>query len=182
HKKIGMLSKGYRQRVGLCQALIHDPELLILDEPTSGLDPNQVLDIRGLIEEIGRDKTVIFSSHILSEVEAVASRILIINRGKLIADAPKAQIRDIAGNSSRVLVELEGPVLDPAPLASLAGVREVKDLGDNRWEIIAEVDIDIRRALFQEVVKQGQVMLRLEKETYTLEEAFRLLTAPSAQA
>lgn len=178
HKKIGMLSKGYRQRVGLCQALIHDPEVLILDEPTSGLDPNQVLDIRGLIQEVGRNKTVIFSSHILSEVEAVAGRILIINRGKLIADAPKAQIRDIAGNSSRVRVELEGPPLDPAPIAALPGVKEVIDRGDNRWEIIAEVDADIRRGLFQEVVAQGQVMLHLEKETYTLEEAFRLLTSP----
>ena len=135
HKKIGMLSKGYRQRVGLCQALIHDPEVLILDEPTSGLDPNQIVDIRQLIKEVGKDKTVIFSSHILSEVEAIAERVLIIDRGKMVADAATEQIRKLSKDETRIEVEFDKVGFDIAAVEKLAGVSRVEASGGNLFQI-----------------------------------------------
>ena len=176
HKKIGMLSKGYRQRVGLCQALIHDPEVLILDEPTSGLDPNQIVDIRQLIKEVGKDKTVIFSSHILSEVEAIAERVLIIDRGKMVADAPTDQIRKLSKDETKIEVEFDKAGFDISAVEKLAGVSRVEASGDTLFQIYSDSEVDIRRDLFQICVEQENVILSLNKQTYTLEEAFRKLT------
>lgn len=176
HKKIGMLSKGYRQRVGLCQALIHDPEVLILDEPTSGLDPNQIVDIRQLIKEVGKDKTVIFSSHILSEVEAIAERVLIIDRGKMVADAPTDQIRKLSKDETKIEVEFDKVGFDISAVEKLAGVSRVEASGGNLFQIYSDAEVDIRRDLFQICVEQENVILSLNKQTYTLEEAFRKLT------
>ena len=176
HKKIGMLSKGYRQRVGLCQALSHDPEVLILDEPTSGLDPNQIVDIRQLIKEVGKDKTVIFSSHILSEVEAIAERVLIIDRGKMVADAPTDQIRKLSKDETKIEVEFDKAGFDISAVEKLAGVSRVEASGDTLFQIYSDSEVDIRRDLFQICVEQENVILSLNKQTYTLEEAFRKLT------
>ena len=176
HKKIGMLSKGYRQRVGLCQALIHDPEVLILDEPTSGLDPNQIVDIRQLIKEVGKDKTVIFSSHILSEVEAIAERVLIIDRGKMVADAPTDQIRKLSKDETKIEVEFDKAGFDISAVEKLSGVSRVEASGDTLFQIYSDSEVDIRRDLFQICVEQENVILSLNKQTYTLEEAFRKLT------
>ncbi|MEO0468740.1 MAG: ATP-binding cassette domain-containing protein [Bacteroidota bacterium] len=177
HKKIGMLSKGYKQRTGLSQALLHDPQLLILDEPTTGLDPNQIVDIRNLIREVGKDKTVIFSSHILSEVESIANRVVIINQGKIVADAPTAGIRDLAQDETRVSVEFEQPGFAMDKIEALEGVHKVEQLGERQFNIYSEPETDVRRALFEACVAQENIILALSKETYTLEEAFRKLTA-----
>ncbi|MDX2250001.1 MAG: gliding motility-associated ABC transporter ATP-binding subunit GldA [Bacteroidia bacterium] len=176
HKKIGMLSKGYRQRVGLCQALIHNPEVLILDEPTSGLDPNQIVDIRNLIREIGKNKTVIFSSHILPEVESIADRVIIINRGKMVADEATANIRNIAEDETLIRVEFESPGFDFSAIQKMEGVKSVEEISPTEFHIHAAVETDIRRELFRECVKQNHVILSLSKQTFTLEEAFRRLT------
>ena len=176
HKKIGMLSKGYRQRVGLCQALIHDPEVLILDEPTTGLDPNQIIEIRSLIKEVGKNKTVIFSSHILSEVESIADRVVIINRGKIVADEATANIRNIAEDETLIRVEFEQAGFNFDEIEALEGVKSVKSLSDTEFEIRSGVQIDVRKPLFQACVTQDNIILSLSKQTFTLEEAFRKLT------
>lgn len=176
HKKIGMLSKGYRQRVGLCQALIHDPEVLILDEPTTGLDPNQIIEIRSLIKEVGKNKTVIFSSHILSEVESIADRVVIINRGKIVADEATGNIRNIAEDETLIKVEFEQKGFDFVEIEALEGVKSVKSISDTEFEIRSAVQVDVRKSLFQACVKQDNIILSLSKQTFTLEEAFRKLT------
>ncbi|MDX1907710.1 MAG: ATP-binding cassette domain-containing protein [Bacteroidia bacterium] len=176
HKKIGQLSKGYRQRVGLCQALIHDPEVLILDEPTTGLDPNQIVDIRTLIRQAGREKTVIFSSHILSEVEAVADRVIIINRGKIIADAPTDQIRTLAENETRIHLEVEQPGLDLSSLAQTAGYKGIEVLSPVSFTIRSAVSADLRRTVFELCAAQQNPLLAMSRETFSLEDAFRKLT------
>jgi len=176
HKKIGALSKGYRQRVGLSQALIHEPEVLILDEPTTGLDPNQIIDIRNLIKEVGKNKTVIFSSHILSEVEAVADRVVIISKGKIVADAATSQLAAMANESAQIQVTLDKPNFDFKNIRNQEGVLEIKQLSDTMFVIRTKVEVEIRRALFQECVKQENVILELNKETYSLEKSFRKLT------
>lgn len=173
HKKIGMLSKGYRQRVGLSQALIHNPEVLILDEPTTGLDPNQIIDIRNLIKEIGKNKTVIFSSHILSEVEAVANRVVIINKGKIVADGGTEAIGEQAQETDTLFITFEKP-FQMQGISTLAEVVQVNALTDRQFEI--QVTGEIRGLIFQECVKQGNIILELRKETFTLEDSFRKLT------
>lgn len=177
HKKIGMLSKGYRQRVGLSQALLHDPPVLILDEPTTGLDPNQIVEIREMIKEVGKDKTIIFSSHILSEVEAIAERVIIINRGKIVADALTENIRQLSKNESIIYVEFEEEGFDFASLEKLEGFVSLSTINSREFEIHTKTDIDIRRSLFQNCVEQGNIILSLSKENYTLEDAFRKLTS-----
>ena len=146
NKQIGALSKGYRQRVGLAQALIHDPDVLILDEPTTGLDPNQILEIRQLIREVGEDKTVIFSTHILPEVTALCSRVLIISRGKLVADSPVAELAARAAGETVVRAEFEGPV-DTAKLAQLPGVRNVEAAPDGAVLLRTAPGTDVRAAV-----------------------------------
>jgi ABC-2 type transport system ATP-binding protein len=181
HKKLGALSKGYRQRVGLSQALIHDPEVLILDEPTSGLDPNQIVEIRNLIRKVGADKTVIFSSHILSEVEAIADRALIINRGKIVADSGEEGLSALTGDESRIELEVEKPGFHFEEIEKLPGFRRVKNLSPTHFRLYTDKDVDLRKALFQACVSQENALLSLQQETLSLEGAFRKLTSGGSE-
>jgi ABC-2 type transport system ATP-binding protein len=175
NKQIGALSKGYRQRVGLAQALVHDPEVLILDEPTTGLDPNQIGEIRQLIRELGEDKTVIFSTHILPEVTALCSRVVIISRGKLVADAPVAELAARAAGETVLRAEFEGAVAT-APLAALPGVRGVEAAGPGVVLIRTAPGTDVRAAVSRLAVEQGWLLLGLRQEQQSLETVFGELT------
>jgi ABC-2 type transport system ATP-binding protein len=175
NKQIGALSKGYRQRVGLAQALVHDPEVLILDEPTTGLDPNQISEIRQLIRELGEDKTVIFSTHILPEVTALCSRVVIISRGKLVADAPVAELAARAAGENVLRAEFEGPVTT-APLAALLGVRTVEMSEPGVVFIHTAPNVDVRAAVSRLAVEQGWLLLGLRQEQQSLEAVFGELT------
>lgn len=176
HKQIGALSKGYRQRVGLCQALLHDPEVLILDEPTSGLDPNQIVEIREMIREVGKNKTVIFSSHILSEVEAIAERVIIISRGQKVADSPTASLSQLAQQGSVIHVEFEAGGFDWASFEGMEGVDRLEHHDDTHTTLHVAGDTDPRKALFEAAVSQGHILLGMQQERFTLEDAFRELT------
>ncbi len=175
HKKIRALSKGYRQRVGLAQALIHDPSVLILDEPTSGLDPNQLEEIRRLIREISKEKTVIISSHIMQEVEAICNRVLIINKGKIVADGGIKEIK-LAGLKRKqvVVAEFDKPVLEEN-LLSIEGVERATPM-ENLWETEAKSEQDIRPALFQFAVDNKLTLLTLQEKHQNLENIFYQLT------
>ena len=175
NKQIGALSKGYRQRVGLAQALIHDPDVLILDEPTTGLDPNQILEIRQLIREVGEDKTVIFSTHILPEVTALCSRVLIISRGKLVADSPVAELAARAAGETVVRAEFEGPV-DMAMLAKLPHVRHVEAAPDGAVLLRTAPGTDVRAAVSRRAGQEGWILLGLRQEQQSLEAVFGELT------
>ncbi|HRP40050.1 MAG TPA: gliding motility-associated ABC transporter ATP-binding subunit GldA [Chitinophagales bacterium] len=173
-KKIGQLSKGYKQRVGLAQAMLHNPEVLILDEPTSGLDPNQLIEIRSLIKQLGKDKTVIFSSHIMQEVQAVADRVIIINRGKIVADDTAAELQSRLNNEMVISVEFKQSVHREL-LLKIKGVKLAQQQG-NTWQLTATGKEDIRESVF-EFAKQNQLtMLGLQREKYSLEEVFKQLT------
>ena len=175
NKRIRALSKGYRQRVGLAQALIHDPEVLILDEPTSGLDPNQLVDIRNLIKTIGQNHTVIFSTHIMQEVQALCDRVLIINRGEIVANDSVEALKQKARGESLVTVEFKQPVSNKA-LKEIRGVKNVFDLGNNQWQLSAELDNDIRPEVFEYAVQNDLVLLEMKKEVSSVEDVFQLLT------
>ncbi|MCB0525098.1 MAG: gliding motility-associated ABC transporter ATP-binding subunit GldA [Lewinellaceae bacterium] len=174
-KRIGELSKGYRQRVGLAQAMLHDPQVLILDEPTSGLDPNQIVEIRQLIKELGKEKTVILSTHILREVEAVCDRAIIINKGKLVADAPIEELKQQVVGQSIVTVEFVESV-DKSRLAAIDKVKAVKKLDKNRWQLESGAGDDIRAQVFQFAVTQKLTLLELHKEVLSVEDVFQQLT------
>ena len=176
-KKIRMLSKGYRQRVGLAQALIHDPEVLILDEPTTGLDPNQIIEIRNLIQEIGKKKTVIFSTHILQEVQAICSRVLIINKGKIVADKPTAELMSASRGNSFVRVEFKNAATKDE-LSKIRGVAEAEFKG-NHWLLHTEGTNDIREEVFKWAVQKNNVIYELKKEEQSLENVFQQLTSTS---
>ncbi len=174
-KKIGQLSKGYKQRVGLAAALIHDPEVLILDEPTTGLDPNQILEIREVIRELGRDKTVLFSSHILQEVEAVCSRVIIINKGQLIANNTLAELQS---QNSKPLVRVQFREVVEASLIK-KGVTTLTDLqqvGATEWEIRATDVNEARKQLLSLAVEHNLNIISLQSGENSLEEVFRALT------
>lgn len=175
NKQISMLSKGYRQRVGLAQAMLHDPEVLILDEPTSGLDPNQLVDIRALIKRIGTEKTVIFSTHIMQEVQAICDRVLIINRGKLVADDPIERLQSRLEGEVIVTVEFKQKV-DKKRLLSIEGVKAAKPIG-KRWQLISDRQSDVREAVFSFAVANQLSLLELHKEEMSVEDVFRRLTA-----
>ena len=175
NKQIGALSKGYRQRVGLAEALVHDPDVLILDEPTTGLDPNQISEIRDLIRELGQDKTVIFSTHILPEVAALCSRAVIISRGRLVADAPVAELTARAVGETVLRAEFEGAVL-PELLAALPGVRLVEAAGAGILLIRTAAGTDVRAAVSRLAVEQGWLLLGLRQEQQSLEAVFGELT------
>jgi len=176
NKKIGALSKGYRQRVGLAHALIHNPDILILDEATSGLDPNQIVEIRNLIKEAGKEKTVIMSTHIMQEVEAVCSRVIIIDRGKIIADEPIGKISGLISARRQVInVEFDRDP-DESGLLGIQGVQKAKRTGKNSWQIESSSDSDIRPAIFSFAVSQNITVLSLSREESSLEEVFRSLT------
>ena len=174
-KKIGALSKGYRQRVGLAQALIHDPEVLILDEPTSGLDPNQIQEIRNLIRSIGASKTVMLSTHIMQEVEAICDRSIIINKGKIVADDATKHLTTSLRNRNRITVEFSGDV-NKEDLKNLPGVTLAEQKTDNLWIIETGADRDIREDLFSMAVSKGIAILSMNKEELRLEEVFQILT------
>ena len=175
NKQIGALSKGYRQRVGLAQALIHDPDVLILDEPTTGLDPNQILEIRQLIREVGEDKTVIFSTHILPEVTALCTRVLIISRGKLVANSPVAELAARAAGEIVVRAEFEGAV-DMAMLAKLPNVRLVEAAPDGAVLLRTAPGTDVRAAVSRLAGQEGWILLGLRQEQQSLEAVFGELT------
>jgi len=175
NKKIGALSKGYRQRVGLAQALIHNPEVLILDEPTSGLDPNQLVEIRNLIKEIGKEKTVMLSTHIMQEVEAVCNRAIIINKGKIVADDLTENLSAMTSAKVIILAEFDKEVKAEL-LKGISGVAKVKLLKPNNWEIEAQTGMDIRSNIFQFAVKHNITVLSLHKAEHSMEEIFQQLT------
>jgi len=184
YKKVNALSKGYRQRVGLAQALVHDPEILILDEPTSGLDPRQIIDIRRLIHDLAATKTIIFSSHILAEISAVTNRIVIINEGRIVADGMIEQLRNQARNANRVLVELSGPNGEAAD--ALRGIREVLSVEASSADshaafmVSSPVERDVRGEINELARARGWNVMRLEPVLPTLEEAFIALTGKEA--
>lgn len=175
HKKIGALSKGYRQRVGLAQALIHDPEVLILDEPTTGLDPNQLEDIRSLIRAISREKTVILSSHIMQEVEAVCSRVVIINKGKIVADGSISEVKNGRLQSNQTVIAAFDKPLEKQKLLALRVVKNAVFDGEN-WEIESGGIEDIRPEIFRFAVENNLTILTLVQKQQNLESVFHQLT------
>lgn len=175
NKIIGTLSKGYRQRVGLAQALLHDPEVLILDEPTTGLDPNQLAEIRALIKQLGQEKTVIFSTHIMQEVQAVCDRVLIINNGKLVANDSIGTLQNRMNGTSNITIELAQKITKEQ-LSKIPKVASVESLGDNRWKLTTADNQDIRATIFDFAVQQKLTLLELKKETYSVEDVFQELT------
>lgn len=180
HKKIGELSKGFRQRVGLAQAMIHDPEILILDEPTTGLDPNQIVEIRELIKKLGREKTVILSTHILPEVEATCDRILIINRGQIVADGTPTTLRKQAQGQQVLRIRIEeGEVNDIfeklRALTSVAAV-DILEKEQNRFEVQSQPEVFSNRDIFKMCVKNGWILSEMIPLEASLEDIFRGLT------
>jgi len=175
HKLIGALSKGYRQRVGLAQAMLHDPEVLILDEPTSGLDPNQLIEIRGLIRRLGAEKTVIFSTHIMQEVQALCDRVLIINRGKIVADDPIEQLQQRLAGEAILTVEFAEEV-GREQLEALPHIKRLQALGRRRWQLVADREHDLRADVFHFAVDQRLTLLEIHREMATMEDVFQELT------
>lgn len=176
NKKVGALSKGYRQRVGLAQALLHDPSVLILDEPTSGLDPNQLLEIRSLIKQIGKEKTVLLSTHIMQEVEAICDRAIIIHLGHIVADDATANLSKKAASKDIIRIEFS-TAIDKEKLRNLKGVLKIKHLEGNTWEVEASKEKDIREDIFKFAVRNKTSVLSLNREQQSLEEVFQSLTA-----
>lgn len=174
-KKIGALSKGYRQRVGLAQALVHDPQVLILDEPTTGLDPNQIVEIRSLIKRIGQDKTVIFSTHIMQEVAAICDRVVIINRGKLVANSDVASLQAGSRGEKTTIVEFEHPIQIDL-LQTIVGVERVEQVQSNSYRITSRQDADIRASVFRIAAEQNWPLVGLRQEENSLEQIFQQLT------
>jgi len=174
-KKIGALSKGYRQRVGLAQALLHNPDVLILDEPTSGLDPNQLLEIRNLIKNLGTQKTIMLSTHIMQEVEAICDRVIIIHNGKIVADETTENLSHLATSMDIVTVEFSDPVTREQ-LVTIPHVNEIKHLGKQVWELSSDSHHDIRPDIFQLAVSNNNKVLSMNKQTKKLEEVFQMLT------
>jgi ABC-2 type transport system ATP-binding protein len=173
-KKIKQLSKGYRQRVGLAAALIHDPEVLILDEPTTGLDPNQLKEIRVLIKNIGATKTIMLSTHIMQEVEAICDRAIIIKNGEIVADN---QIEALQQGNSEVIVEVEfEKSIEINKLRSIDAVNRIIDLGDNKFEIYSEENSDVRPQISQFAIDNSNLVLSMQKREQKMEDVFQNLT------
>lgn len=177
HKKIEALSKGYRQRVGIAQAMIHDPRVLILDEPTSGLDPNQLADIRDLIIRIGKEKTVMLSTHIMQEVEAICSRAIIINRGNIAADRPTSQLRSaLNGQGYQLEVEFSDAIASDL-FAHIKTIGALHTLGENKWQIEVTGSDDIRKEIADTATRSGLTILTMLRKEQKLEEVFKQLTS-----
>jgi len=175
-KKIGQLSKGYKQRVGLAAALIHDPEVLILDEPTSGLDPNQIVEIRQVIKDQGKNKLVLFSSHILQEVEALCDRVIIINKGKIVADDQLSNLQQSA-TTNIVRISFKEP-LEAEWLKRLQGVKLVNKIDVHNWNIETDEPELVRKQILEMALQHNFNIVSLHSESQSLEEVFRTLTAP----
>lgn len=175
-KKIGQLSKGYKQRVGLAAALVHDPEVLILDEPTSGLDPNQIVEIRNVIKDQGKNKTVLFSSHILQEVQAICDRVLIINKGELVADDSLSNLRlHTKGNFVKIVFEES---ISIELLKQIPGVTKVMQESNRSWKLVTENADAVRKQLMELTLRNNLNIVSLQTEGNNLEEIFRSLTNP----
>jgi ABC-2 type transport system ATP-binding protein len=174
HKKIGALSKGYRQRVGLAHALIPEPEILILDEPTTGLDPNQILEIRDLIARLGKEKTVMLSTHIMQEVEAIAQRVVIINKGKLVANDSTSNIQQSSQNQV-ILVEFNKAV-EASFFSELPQLSDSRKINEKQWVLMFQTDDDPRETIFSLAVKNSLAVLTLQKQDKSMEEVFHELT------
>jgi ABC-2 type transport system ATP-binding protein len=174
HKKIVMLSKGYRQRVGLAQALLHNPPVLILDEPTTGLDPNQIVEIRQVIKNAATDKTIIFSTHIMQEVQAICDRAVVINLGEIVANQSVSELKNIK-NEKILVVEFQN-LIEKSILESLEGVLAVKELENHRYEIRTDAQTDLRSEVFKMAAEKNWVLLGLQQQEINLENIFRELT------
>ena len=174
HKKIGALSKGYRQRVGLAQAMIHNPSVLILDEPTSGLDPNQLIDIRGLIRDLGTEKTVLLSTHIMQEVEALCDKVIIINKGVVVAND---NIENLTQSQSDnvLIVEFDGEV-SIEMLRNIVGLKQAKSISNNHWILESKSDLDIRQDLMRWSLNNNVIIKSMQREETSIEECFQRLT------
>ncbi|MBQ0166539.1 MAG: ATP-binding cassette domain-containing protein [Treponema sp.] len=186
HKNVGDLSRGYRQRVGLAHALMNDPEILILDEPTSGLDPNQITEVRALIKEIGKTRTVIISTHILGEVEMLCDRIIIIARGKIAADAPTAELKTRFGNNAVVNVKADGCTGDELTAAVKAAVAFAGDAvsvtsDGNTVAVAVNGDVEIRPQIAESIVKKGWRLYELSLQKNSLEDIFHALTTDTEE-
>ncbi|MEQ8908265.1 MAG: gliding motility-associated ABC transporter ATP-binding subunit GldA [Vicingaceae bacterium] len=175
NKRIGALSKGYKQRVGLAQALLHDPEVLILDEPTTGLDPNQLEEIRDLIKKIGAHKTVMLSTHIMQEVEAICDRVIIINKGKIVADEAVSEMSSLFDSQPKLKVEFDGKI-ELHQLKKINGFKSASKLNESTWLIESDSSTDIRNDLFKLAVSQDISIKTLQKEETKLEDIFKQLT------
>jgi len=173
-KKIGQLSKGYKQRVGLAAALIHDPEVLILDEPTSGLDPNQIIEIREVIKKQGKDKTVLFSSHILQEVEAICDRVIIINKGEIVADDKLSNLRN--RSSSNIVKVSFKEAVDKTSLQNLSAAKSVKEADANNWLFETDNPEQLRKQILELSLQHNLNIVSLHSESRSLEDVFRTLT------
>jgi gliding motility-associated transport system ATP-binding protein len=174
-KRIGQLSKGYKQRVGLGAALIHDPEVLILDEPTSGLDPNQIIEIREVIKKQGKDKTVLFSSHILQEVEAICDRVIIINKGELVADDKLSNLRQHSSSSNTVKVSFKESI-DKNWLEQLSAAKSVNKIDANNWQLATDNPEQLRKQIFELSLLHNLNIVSLQSDSQSLEDVFRSLT------
>ena len=174
HKKINQLSKGYRQRVGLAAAILHNPEVLILDEPTTGLDPNQLVEIRELIKELGKDKTVLLSTHIMQEVEAMCHRVIIINKGELVIDKP---ISELKTSNEQVLKVTFDYKLEEQFIKRLPNLTSYKNTVENNWTLVFNADEDMRPVIFDFAQENGLKILGLNAENKNLESLFRELTS-----
>ncbi|MBL57864.1 MAG: gliding motility-associated ABC transporter ATP-binding subunit GldA [Flavobacteriales bacterium] len=173
-KKIRQLSKGFRQRVGIAAALIHDPEVLILDEPTTGLDPNQLLDIRALIKSIGKTKTVMLSTHIMQEVEAICDRAIIIKQGEIVADG---EIQKLQSTNTEIIIEVEFE--HPIPLSELhaiEGVRKVTEISDTTFKVYSAQMVDVRPKIAQLAIDQQNLVISMQKKEQKMEDVFQSLT------
>ena len=174
-KKIGQLSKGYKQRVGLAAALIHDPEVLILDEPTTGLDPNQIVEIREVIKNQGLNKTVLFSSHILQEVEAICDRVIIINKGQLVADDTVTNLQKGSSNNHAVVVQFK-EVMDKTLLENLIDIKKVEQLSSTTYKLQTANPDAVRKQLLELALQQNLNIISLQSENHSLENIFKALT------
>jgi len=173
HKKINQLSKGYRQRIGLAAALLHNPEVLILDEPTTGLDPNQLLEIRNLIKEVGKDKTVLFSTHIMQEVEAICDRVIVINKGQIIADKSLTELKE----DQEQVIEVEFDFrIEKQFIESISNLKSANNIHDTLWELTFSTTIDMRSKVFDFGHDNGLKILQLNTKNKNLESLFRELT------
>lgn len=176
HKKIGALSKGFRQRVGLAQALIHDPAVLILDEPTTGLDPNQLEEIRQLILTISTNKTVMLSTHIMQEVEAICNRVVVINKGLIVADGSIAQLKTGQFSKNQEIVVEFDKTPDLVALGNISGIEKIEKLSQTTYSVESKHNIDLRPSLFRFAVDNHLILLTLKEQQQSLENVFQDLT------
>ena len=185
HRPIGELSRGYKQRVGLAHAMMSDPEILVLDEPTSGLDPNQIVEIREIIKQIGKEKTIIFSTHILSEAEATCDRVVIINRGRVVADDSTESLKQMARGESLINISLQNATFQSvedklAEIQGIVSITPVDNTGETTQVIVTcQSSVDLRGEIYRKVKETDWILLDFHQETKTLEKIFRELTAES---